>query len=299
MPQISAFHAHMSMCCLAGSGMFCVLSDKRAKLHRTRLSHKNNKQLNDTTPTMHIVHRATGFYQRTGSILVFLILVLSISSCTENQQKAEREVKIVERIGADVALYQFHFKFGATRMSEVITAAQTLLEAVRNPDMEISEDDVALNIHKLTWLWMAAIPTTEYVAMVQSGEISLLRSERLRRKFKEMNNDLEKLLQFEALQISYVNQELRPFLNKRIDKTIYYSSQNFNSAGPVRVPSPFHDSAKDLLQDREFANLLVDVLFFTERIMLPYNRLQTIMADMETMIAEDYPTVSIEAYGPH
>lgn len=209
------------------------------------------------------------------------------------------ELAAVARIRADVALYEFHYKLGASRMREVISASEELLSAIHNPENELTEDQVALNVHKLTWLWLAAIPTSEYVSMVNSGEISLVSSDRLRRKFKEMNNDLEKLLQFEELQISYVNQELRPFLNKRIDKTVYYTSQNFNTSGPERVPSPFENPVLELLKDREFANLLVDLLFFTERIMLPYDRLNTIMADMNTIINEDYPSVLPETYGPH
>jgi hypothetical protein len=113
-----------------------------------------------------------------------------------------------------------------------------------------------------------------------------------------MNFDQEKLLQFEELQINYVNQELRPYLNKRIDRTTLKTRQNFDALETTKVPSPFNNSPNDLLQDREFANLLVDLLFFTNRIMLPYNRLNKIMADMEIIIAEDYPDVVLKEYKP-
>lgn len=65
-----------------------------------------------------------------------------------------------------------------------------------------------------------------------------------------MNNDLEKLLQFEELQINYINQELRPFLNSHTDNTIYYTSQNYNTKGPERLLSPFKSSEKELLNNR-------------------------------------------------
>jgi len=232
---------------------------------------------------------------------LFMVILISFSvvACTHKQKDTEKEQEVVERIAGDVALYQFHFKFGATRMTQVITAANELLEAIRNPEITLTEEEIELQVHKLTYLWLAAIPTTEYVALVNSGEISLVSSQALKRKFKEMNNDIEKLLQFEELQISYINQELRPFLNRHTDKTLYYTSQNFNSAGPKRLPSPFESSTQQLLKDREFANLLVDVLFFTERIMLPYNRLNTLMKDMDSIIAKDYPNVEKETYGPH
>jgi hypothetical protein len=240
----------------------------------------------------------TYFYQRLLTLLALVLIVFSMSSCSQKEKHTEKEDKIVGRIAADVAFYKFHFKYGATRMGEVITAAETLLETMRNPDADLTEEEVELNIHKLTWLWLAATPTTEFVALTNSGEISFVTSETLRRKFKEMSHDQEKLLQFEELQINYVNQELRPFLNKRIDKTTLKTSHNFNAAATTRVSSPFKNSPKDLLKDREFANLLVDLLFFTKRIMLPYNRLNSIMADMEDIITKDYPNVPLETYGP-
>jgi hypothetical protein len=229
---------------------------------------------------------------------ILLVCILLFYSCSEIRQNASQEKNIVERIGADVAFYKFHSEYGATRMTEVITAAEILLEAIQNPEISLTEEQIELNIHKLTWLWLAATPTTEYNALTNSGEIRLVTSERLRRKFKEMNFDQEKLLQFEALQINFVNQELRPYLNKRIDRTTLKTRQNFDALETKKVPSPFNSSPKDLLQDREFANLLVDVLFFTRRVMLPYNRLNKIMAYMETIIAEDYPDVVIKEYKP-
>ena len=234
-------------------------------------------------------------------ILNFIILLttaLLINSCSENQQNLNKEKKIVERIGIEVAVYKFHYKHGAKRMGEVIKAAEELLEAIQNPEIELTEEQIELNIHKLTWLWLAATPTTEYKTLTNSGEISFVTSETLKRKFKEMNSDQEKLLQFEELQINYVNQELRPFLNKRIDKTTLITSQNFDGLETTKVSSPFNNSPEDLLKEREFANLLKDLLFFTKRIMLPYNRLNKIMADMEKIIVEDYPDVELKEYKP-
>lgn len=231
-------------------------------------------------------------------IVILLVSLLLFNSCTPKQQNSDKEKLIVERIQADVALYKFHFKYGAKRMGEVIKAAETLLGAIENQDNELTDDQIELNVHKLTWLWMAATPTTEYNALTSSGEISLLSSEKLIRKFKEMNFDQEKLMQFEELQISYVNQELRPYLNKNIDKTTLKTRQNFDALETVKVSSPFINSPKELLNDREFANLLVDLLFFTKRVMLPYNRLNKVMASMEKIITEDYPEVELKEHKP-
>jgi hypothetical protein len=230
--------------------------------------------------------------------IILLATTLSINSCSEKQKNTNNERIIVERIGTEVAIYKFHYKYGAKRMGEVITAAEELLEAIRNPEIKLTEEQTEFNIHKLTWLWLAATPTTEYKALTNSGEISLVSSETLKKKFKEMNSDQEKLLQFEQLQINYVNQELRPYLNTRIDRTTLRTSQNFDGLKTSKLSSPYKNSPKELLKEREFANLLTDLLFFTKRIMLPYNRLNKITADMENIIAEDYPDVELKEYKP-
>ncbi len=234
-------------------------------------------------------------------ILNFIILLttaLLINSCSENQKNGSQEKKIVERIATEVSVYKFHYKYGTQRMGQVIEAAEELLEVIQNPEINLTEEQIELDIHKLTWLWLAATPTTEYISLTNSGEITNVTSENLRRKFKEMNLDQEKLLQFEELQINYVDQELRPYLNKRIDKTTLKTRQNFDALETTKVSSPFKNSPKELLKDREFANLLVDLLFFTKRIMLPYNRLNKITADMEKIIMKDYPDVELTEYNP-
>jgi heme/copper-type cytochrome/quinol oxidase subunit 2 len=232
------------------------------------------------------------------SFIILFSTAFLINSCTQNQNNVDKEKKIVERIGTEVAFYQFHYKYGAKRMGEVITAAEELLKAIQNPENKLTEEQIEFNIHKLTWLWLAATPTTEYKALTNSGEIRLVTSETLRRKFKEMNADQEKLLQFEELQINYVNQEIRPYLNSRIDRTTLVTRQNFDALETTKLSSPFKNSAEDLLKDRKFANLLVDLLFFTRRIMLPYDRLNKIMIDMEKIVAKDYPDINFEAYEP-
>lgn len=238
------------------------------------------------------------FFKPILNLFILFMTVLIFNSCSQSKLKINKEKKIIERIVNEVAFYKFHFKYGTKRMGEVIVAAEELLEAIQNPEIKLNEEQIELNIHKLTWLWLAATPTTEYIALTNSGEISLITSENLRQKLREMNFDQEKLLQFEALQINYVNQELRPYLNKRIDRTKLKTRQNFDSQETIRVLSPFNNSPKDLLKEREFANLLGDLLFFTKRIMLPYNRLNKITIDMEKIIAKDYPDVELKEYNP-
>ena len=232
------------------------------------------------------------------AVLPFILFTILINSCAPDKTNIEKELNIVERIGADISLYKFHEEYGTKRMGTVISAAERLLTAIRNPEIQLTAEELELNLHQLTLLWLSATPTTEYVALTNSGEISLVSSELLRRKFKEMNLDQEKLKQFEEIQLDYVNQELRPFLNSRIDRTTIDTYQKADSLITTRFTSPFKSAPSELLENREFANILIDLLFFTKRIMLPYKRMAVVMQEMEEIISKDYPAAKMKAYKP-
>ncbi|MEH6745285.1 MAG: hypothetical protein V7670_00470 [Maribacter arcticus] len=83
-----------------------------------------NKQLNHKTRTE---QNRMDFIQRTLTLLSFIVIVFSIGSCTHNQQKVEKELNVVERIGEDVSLYKFHHKYGTKRMGEVISLVILLI----------------------------------------------------------------------------------------------------------------------------------------------------------------------------
>lgn len=237
---------------------------------------------------------ASGFL----TFFTFIIVVIMVSSCSQNPKNRDKELNVVERIGEEISLYRFHLRASQETMGEVVSAAENLLEAIRDPKIQLSDEEVEINLHKLTWLWLAATPTTEYVALMNTGELALITSENLRRKFKLLNVDQERLKQFEELQVSYVNQELRPFLNKHIDRTTLEMKFKRGELIVDHFPSPFESSPSDLLKNREFANILTDVLFFTMRINLPSRRIGIVMNELEEIIAKEYPEAEYEPFNP-
>ena len=239
-------------------------------------------------------HRASYISRLTVIIFILIMINLLMNSCSQNRNNKEKELNIVERIGEDISLYRFHIEHGKKTMEEVISSAQHLLDAIRNPEIQLSDEEIDENVHKLTYLWLSGTPTTEYIALINTGEIKLILSEELRRKFKLMLLEQEKLKQFEEMQVSCLNLELRPFLNKHMDRTTIETDRKTNSL--VRYSSPFKSSPGDLLNNREFANILTDVLFFTNRIMYPYHRIEIVMNEMEEIIVKQYPEAKYEIH---
>ena len=235
---------------------------------------------------------------KTKHIFTMISIILLMSACSQNRKNAQIELNIVERIGEEISLYRFYLEYGKAHMTEVILSGETLLDAIRNPGIHLSDEEIETHLNKLGWLWLSSTPTNEYVALINTGEMTLISSEELRRKFKRLVVDQERLKQFEEIQVDYVNRELRPFLNRHTDRTTL--DMHFKSGSLItnRYPSQFEYTPGEILKSMEFGNILTDVLFFTRRIMLPYHRIEIVMNEMEEIIARDYPEANYEAFVP-
>jgi hypothetical protein len=117
----------------------------------------------------------------------------------------------------------------------------------------------------------------------------------------QFHADVEKLIMFEEIQVRYVDQQLRPFLNRNIDRTdmeVFGALSKPDSVIVQYHSSPFEFDLDGLLTNREFANLLVDVGFHTDRLKLPYDRMGIGIDRMRETIEEGYPEVEWKPYVP-
>jgi hypothetical protein len=63
--------------------------------------------------------------------------------------------------------------------------------------------------------------------------------------------------------------------------------------------SKFRNSYSELLEYREFANLLVDLGFFTGRVLVTYGRINRHIAPIDSLIQSKYPDIIAKAYTPY
>ena len=223
-----------------------------------------------------------------------ILFAFEVNGYYQNKLNTKKELRVVREIVTELDYYNFMRKHGGGRMKEVIGAAENLLNAIRDPEVQLSKEDIDLNLHKLNWVWLSATPITSYVALNSSGDFSFLSSMSLRKKFANFNADQEKLLQFEAIQTRFVDQQLRPFLNHNTDRTTIDSYQFGATLKTKRYSSPFTNTNYKLLKNREFANLLTDLLFFTKRLFLPYDRLGNTTLDIKEIIKKEYTSIEID-----
>ncbi|MDA0350188.1 MAG: hypothetical protein O3C20_22625 [Verrucomicrobia bacterium] len=184
-------------------------------------------------------------------------------------------------------------------MGEVLTAAEDLLLWISHPEDRPEEDKIALEVHKLTWNWMSRRSSSMYDTLNSSGEFDLISSRELRKSLFNLKTQQEILFEFEVQQFDFVDVQLRPFLNRTTDRTAIRSVYNSSILETSYHPSPFTTSYEELLRNREFANILTDLIYMTKRITDAYGRIEIDLDDLDALIASEYPSIRPEPYLPY
>lgn len=238
----------------------------------------------------------------TGEILLVVIgILIALQINTWNQSRLNKKVekRILQDISDELLRQDFVTTSGKERMQAVITSASRLKENIRNTDSTIKVEDINEDIHKLTWIWISSNPTSIYDALIGSGDFGIISSPELRKTLTNLKHNQQLLGQFEEAQTRFVDQELRPFLNQTVDRTIIHSVQLEGAEFEThRYVSPFRYSHEDLLNNREFANLLEDLLFFTRRLIPPYERIEKDMARIDSLVNVLNPEIQVKDFVP-
>ena len=114
-----------------------------------------------------------------------------------------------------------------------------------------------------------------------------------------MKANQENLQLFEELQFRFVGQQLKPFLNRSIDRTRVRSSRKSADLTTTYHPSIFSSAYDDLLRNREFANLLIDLVFTTEDLTSTYGRIRKDITQIDSLIGLRNPSLRAKPYIPY
>jgi hypothetical protein len=102
-----------------------------------------------------------------------------------------------------------------------------------------------------------------------------------------------------VVQNQFVDQQLRPFLNRTVDRTTIRSKIKTGKMVTTKHASAFSNSYSELLENREFANPLVDLGFFTERVLGTYSRIDRDIVQIDSRIQSKYPDIKAKTYTPY
>jgi hypothetical protein len=232
-------------------------------------------------------------------VVIGILLALQIDTWNQERINAREERRIFQDLMEELKYNDFLVENGMKTMAEVITAAEGLLVQVNEPSTPFREEFFNEEIDKLTRVWVSGRPTTLYDVLSGSGDFNLISSPVLRKKLADLKRNQETLIKFEDMQNRYVDDQLRPFLNRHMDRTTIRSGHSASVLITSRHSSVFPANDKALIENREFANLLTDLIFFTERIMENYKRVEQDIAEIDSLLFDKYPDLKPKVFIPY
>ncbi len=116
-------------------------------------------------------------------------------------------------------MYRWQSRRGLNDYNSVLAASDRLISAINSPTSNISTDTINQDLSMLTTRWLMGQSNTSniYDALTGSGELRLIKSEEMRKLLGSLKGEINLLASYEALQTSFVDNHLYPYLNQHID----------------------------------------------------------------------------------
>jgi hypothetical protein len=212
-------------------------------------------------------------------VVIGILIALQINTWNQDRINNKEEERILKAISAELKLSKFLFTMGADVQDDVMSSAKSLLGRMQN--REVDREAIEKELSALTGRWLSGTPTSIYDALIGSGELKIISSEELRNELASLKSDQEFLRLFEEIQVRFVDEKLNPFLNKYINRGAVRSHATEISGIEVL---PIQSSYKPLMESNEFANILVELMEHTFRLVRNYDRLVAGLDRIEGLI---------------
>lgn len=220
-------------------------------------------------------------------VVIGILIALQINNWNQNRVNEIEEKRILTAISEELKLNKFLFYTGTGIQENKFLAAKSLLEEMQVKKEQPNNASIDKNIGMLTKRWLSGTPTSIYDALIGSGDLKLISSGELRFELAQLKSDQEFLRLLEEIQIKFEDDHLSPFLNEHINRSEVRLSSKPELNDDPRISdiptTPFKSSYTLLLENKEFANLLVEFLEHTSRVIGNYDRLERVVEIVDSL----------------
>ena len=225
-------------------------------------------------------------------VMIGILLALQVNNWNEHRLALLEEEKLYCTMHQDMKLFHFYKEEGHSSYTSVILAAEQLLLLINDPSVKTSEEQIDEYLSALgkRWLTGAGSVTNIYDLLISSGKLELLNSTEVKRNLQLLNSHLEYMFTYEELQAHFVDNRLNPYLDKNIDR-ISTSAKRLDLNESLYT-SRFKTSYRMLLDDREFANLLIELIKHSRRLVQTYDRMGLNIVTIDSIAVQNCPTVA-------
>ncbi len=229
-------------------------------------------------------------------VMIGILLALQVNNWNVNRLNSMEEKRILQSVSQRAEFNRFQHSRGLNRYMEVVAAAERMLLRILNEESMASPEEMAIDLHTITkrFLMGANNATHLYDELIGSGQLGLISSRELRENITSLKVNLELLAAYENLQTAFVDNHLIPYLNKHVDRIAISAIGSkadssrydvlINTELSVKVNKDYAVSYKSLLEDQEFANLLLELVKQTKRLLPIYQRIDGRLDDIEALV---------------
>lgn len=227
-------------------------------------------------------------------VMIGILLALQVNNWNEKRLALLEEEKLYCTIHQEMGLFSFYHKEGHDRYAEVISSAEQLLLLINDPSIENSVEQIDRYLSALgkRWLTGAGFVTNIYDLLISSGKLELLNSSEVKESLRNLNSHFEYMFTYEELQAHFVDNRLNPYLDGYIDRiSLFAERYDLNKS---LYNSRFKTSYDTLLDDKEFANLLIELIRHSRTLIQTYDRIELYITTIDSIAVQNCPTIMHE-----
>lgn len=229
-------------------------------------------------------------------VVIGILIALQINNWNQQRLNNQEESKLVQSISEKIEFNKFQYNVGLNRYQEVINSAQQLLQDIHSPNTQRNQQQFEEDLHSITkrFLMGKSNSVSIYDEMIGAGQLTLLSSDDLRKSITSLKANLLLLESYEDIQINFVENQLNPFLNRNTDIISIYANGSISDSSfydrsiAIDYRSFYQEedsSSYDLLmQNREFSNILFELIKQTKTVLPIYKRIGENISDIESII---------------
>lgn len=216
-----------------------------------------------------------------GLVVIGILIALQINNWNQERLNAIEEQIILQDISNELHAYRFHNSNGKNLQEDILGASKRLLNIIDTspldfPIMQINED---IDLLLRSWLTGASTSTNIYDVLIGGGKLVLLSSKELTNKLAELKRHFGSINTREMMQARFVNGQLAPFLNEYVVRRPWKATDL--SVDSTFLTDQFESNYTDLLNSKEFYNLLVDLIRHSNYVVRVYNRIEINIKEIE------------------
>lgn len=231
-------------------------------------------------------------------VVIGILIALQVNNWNQNRLEAKEEKEILKAISKDMKRVHSYLRVCSDAHQNILDASNRLLNVAHSISYPTSEETIKTDISLLFGRCLVGEGLTEniYDVLMGSDQLEILSSKILRNEIGSLDSWIGTLIPYDQLQAEFVDAQLKPFVNKFVDRTEMRHispswSAKIDTAG---FETRFTSSYIELLKEREFANLLVDLIIHTKGVIGMYVFIENSMGVIDSILLSEMPLLEPE-----